>query len=189
MFCPKCGKELRDGASFCNGCGVALLPEKKQIFSSDSVELKNIIVPKNVKITIIILACCSLIFNLLLRVSWEATAFNIIEWAIVPGILLILGCVFINKWKPSFMIIPMIYPLLFDLFDILVFHYSFGSLQLIATFFEILFIIFGILTITKRQLPVKIITAISLSLYFLLTLRLYVNMYGRFSLQCTTKRM
>lgn len=24
MFCPKCGKELRDGAVFCNGCGAAL---------------------------------------------------------------------------------------------------------------------------------------------------------------------
>ena len=27
MFCPKCGKELRDGAIFCNGCGASLQEE------------------------------------------------------------------------------------------------------------------------------------------------------------------
>jgi len=27
MFCPKCGKELRDGAAFCNGCGTPLQNE------------------------------------------------------------------------------------------------------------------------------------------------------------------
>lgn len=182
MFCPKCGKELRDNAAFCNGCGAPLQNESNNFIETMSSEVTNIIVTKPVKIIMIILSCVSLLFNVMQRISWGTI--NVIEWAIIPGILLIVGCAFLNRMKPTLMVIPMVCPIVLDLMDAIRFQ-SIGIILSIILLFEILFVIFGTLSIVKRKLSVKIFSLISLGLYFVLLIRNY-RVFGIISTILTT---
>lgn len=61
MFCKNCGKELKDGARFCNRCGTCLISEgnnqeKNKIKQEDnSAYITNILITSAILISILLI--------------------------------------------------------------------------------------------------------------------------------------
>ena len=81
MFCSKCGKDMPNGATFCDNCGNSLQGEQKQpVQNTTNTYNKEVAEPKLNIMAIVgfILGCVSLLINFAGIVGMVALVFSIV---------------------------------------------------------------------------------------------------------------
>ncbi len=128
MFCPKCGKELRDGASFCNQCGASLQETPITVSEPNNVLMKNdSAYSRPIQTVAIMLSAIALLFALLPRIIGYVNLLDAIVFAIIPGITMLIFCCRLSKINPIFTGIPKAFVLLAEVISFLIYGASLAS--------------------------------------------------------------